>query len=154
MECHPLATRGLVIVANVSWDTCAYVARYVTKKLNGAEAYFYSDHNIEPPFSLMSRKPGIGREYYDDHKDMFETAYINISTPEGGRKFKPPKYYQRLFELDDPSGSEQMREANRRLANELVQIKARQTTEAYKEMLETEESVKRSSIKSLRRDVV
>lgn len=150
----PLKTRGLCIVANVNWDTCAYVARYVTKKLNGPEAQFYKDHNIEPPFSLMSRKPGIGRNYFDSHKDMFDQAYINVSTPEGGRKFKPPKYYKRLFELDDPEQAEQMRDASRRLANELARIKASQTTESYKESLETEENVHRNRTKVLRRSAV
>lgn len=149
----PLLTRGLVVVGQVSWETCAYVARYVTKKLSGPEAKFYEEHNIEPPFSLMSRKPGIGRQYYDEH-DCYEYDYINVATPDGGKKFKPPKYFDKLYDLDDPEGSEALRQSKRRMANELARAKAAATTESYVDMLETEESVKTDTIKSLRRSLV
>ena len=83
--------KGFSMVCDVSWDTCAYVARYVTKKLRGTRADIYKDFNMEPPFSLMSRKPGIARNYYDNNKDYFY-KYDNIvmSTSDGGRTFKPP----------------------------------------------------------------
>lgn len=48
---------GFAVVAEVTWETCAYTARYVMKKLTGKEAEFYSNFNIQPEFTLMSRKP-------------------------------------------------------------------------------------------------
>lgn len=53
----PLAPIGYALVGEVTWETCAYTARYIMKKLNGPEAQFYSDFNLQPPFVLMSRKP-------------------------------------------------------------------------------------------------
>lgn len=149
---NPLATRGFVLVANVSWETCAYVARYVTKKLTGQVAQFYKEHNIEAPFSLMSRKPGIGRSYYDVHLDnLYDYDYINVATSQGGVKFRPPKYFNRLYDVDYPEESERLRQARMNLAKEIANCKMSQTDKTYMNMLDTEESVKEQSVKTLRR---
>lgn len=90
---------GFVIVAAVSWASCAYVAAYCTKKLNGKLATeVYGRLNIAPPFNVMSRKPGIGYQYYNDvvSKMDEDNKYINIATPDGGRKFVRPRYYKKL----------------------------------------------------------
>ena len=48
---------GHVLVSSVSWDTCAYTARYVVKKANHyTNDYFHSMH-VDPEFCLMSRRP-------------------------------------------------------------------------------------------------
>lgn len=97
---------GLHCVAQVNWETCAYTARYVTKKLNGEAAKTYEDAAIIPEFSVMSRKPGIGRLYYDEHvDDIYENREIIVSTNKGGKTFQPPKYYDRLYDIDYPEQS-------------------------------------------------
>lgn len=73
---------GHTLVTNISWDTCAYVARYCLKKRNNDMSQFYFDYNVEPEFTLMSRKPGIGRNYYDDNKlDIYGSESIIRSDP-------------------------------------------------------------------------
>lgn len=150
----PLTPIGYAIVSDVSWDTCAYVARYVTKKLTGPEGTFYTDHNIDPPFTLMSRKPGIARQYYDDHPDLYENEYINISTPTGGKKFRPPKYFDKLFDEDHPKESVEMRELRRHLAEEAQKAKLAQTDLELLEYLELEEQKKLNQVKKLERSDV
>lgn len=59
---------GLVTVAEVNWETCAYVARYVMKKRTGFDTTFYEENGICPEYSVMSRNPGIGRNGYDEDK--------------------------------------------------------------------------------------
>lgn len=145
---------GFVSVANVSWETCAYVSRYVTKKLMGAESAFYDLFGIAPPFTLMSRKPGIGRQYYDDHPDCFDSDYINISTDQGGRKFRPPKYYEKLFEVDEPLLSAELKETRRRMAEASKELKLSQTNLSYLELLAVEEQKKLSRTKSLERSKI
>uniref|UniRef100_A0AAU8AWW4 Replication initiator protein n=1 Tax=Dulem virus 172 TaxID=3145649 RepID=A0AAU8AWW4_9VIRU len=82
---------GFVVVCDVSWDTCAYTARYVTKKLKGEPAQIYEEFNLVPPFVNMSRKPGIARNYYEQNKDkIYKYDCINLMTEDGGRQFKPP----------------------------------------------------------------
>ena len=41
---------GFVSVAEVNWETCAYVARYVTKKLTGRLSGVYASAGVEPEF--------------------------------------------------------------------------------------------------------
>lgn len=68
---------GHVVVADLSWETCAYTARYVMKKLKGKQAYLYDVLGIEPEGVRMSRRPGIGLEYFMNHwQDMY---YFNDS---------------------------------------------------------------------------
>lgn len=98
----PSCVAGRVLAGRITWETCAYTARYVTKKLTGFLASHYDYFNIEPPFSCMSLKPGIGRLYYDKHPDLYEYDFINLSTESGGKKVKPPRYFDKLFDIDRP----------------------------------------------------
>lgn len=61
---------GHVFIAHVSWQTCAYVARYNLKKI-GKNAD-YKKLGIEPERSLMSRDPGIGGYYLEDNPEYLE----------------------------------------------------------------------------------
>lgn len=98
--------KGFTSISEVNWETCAYTARYVQKKLTGELSSFYDDRDIIPPFSVMSRKPGIGRKYYDNHKeDIYKNREIFISTDKGSRKLKPSRYYDKLYDLDYPDKS-------------------------------------------------
>lgn len=143
---------GFAVAANVTWETCAYTARYVMKKLNGAEAQFYTDFNLEPEFSLMSRKPGIARQYYDEHmNDIYKHDEILISTDKGGRKFKPPRYYDALFDLDQPDQLAEIKEARQRAAEAAQKLKLSKTNLSYLQMLEVEERSKSDKIKRLER---
>lgn len=143
---------GHVLVANVTWETCAYTARYITKKLTGPEAEFYSNVNIEPPWSLMSRRPGIGRQYYDDHPDLYDYEYISVSTPTGGRKFRPPKYFDKLYDFDEPEKSAEMKKIRQKMAEEAKKAKLEQTSLSYLELLQVEENAKLNSAKKLIRE--
>lgn len=150
----PLAySHGQVVVADVNWQTCAYVARYVVKKLRGDQSDFYSYHNIEPPFSLMSRRPGIGRQYYDDHPDLFDYDYINVATPDGGRKFRPPKYYNRLLEEQDPDRGQEQRQRRMMIAQDMKRAKQGLTTLSYADALKVEARSLESKIESMKRSI-
>lgn len=145
---------GNVVVAPASWESCAYTARYVLKKLNGPEAEYYDRFAIEPPFSVMSRKPGIGRQYYDDHPDLYKHQYISVATETKGLKFVPPKYFDRLLETDDPELSASIKETRRRMAVESAKIKLSNTTVSEDRMLEIAGEAKENQIKSLTRRLV
>lgn len=149
----PLTPLGFVVVGQVTWETCAYTARYVMKKLKGPEADFYANHNVEPPFTLMSRKPGIARQWYEDHPDCYDYEYINVSTPTGGKKFRPPRYFDQLFDLDHPDESREMKELRRKLAEEATAAKLQQTDLSYLDYLQVEENNLVNRIKSLKRSV-
>ena len=145
---------GFAVVAPVTWETCAYTARYVMKKLTGPEAEFYENFNIVPEFSLMSRKPGIARQYYEDHPDLYDHEFINISTEKGGRKFRPPKYYDKLFDVDCPEESARLKAVRQKMAAEAQKAKLQKTTLSYLDQLAVEERNQLARIKSLKRSCI
>lgn len=90
---------GHITTQDVTFKSCSYVARYVTKKQNGAIAPdFYSRvspvdgqrYNVKPEFAVMSRRPGIGARYVEQYKsDFYPSGYLIVD----GRKHAPPHYY-------------------------------------------------------------
>lgn len=85
---------GHSVVAGFSFESAAYTARYCVKKINGANAKeHYGDRT--PEFSAMSRRPGIGYEfflkYYNDIVNHDRVITRN------GVICKPPRYYDKLL---------------------------------------------------------
>ncbi|UPW40967.1 replication initiator protein [Sigmofec virus UA08Rod_5935] len=145
---------GMAIVQDVTWETCAYTARYVTKKLKGPYADFYKDRNMEPPFCCMSRRPGIARQYYDDHPDLWDYDFIHVSTPDGGKKFRPPKYFDRLYSEDQPELAEAMKEVRAALAKEQEMLKNSRIELDSEEYLDLRAEVTQDKINMLGRNGV
>lgn len=97
---------GTVIVADVTYESCAYVARYVTKKLTG-EAGKEKYEGIQPEFVNMSRRPGIAKEWFDKYyRDVYPYDEVIID----GRKLRPPRYYDSQYEVLDPVSLESIKE--------------------------------------------
>lgn len=145
---------GHILVGQVTWETCAYTARYVMKKQYGKDAAVYEAHNIEPEFTLMSRRPGIGHQWYEDHPDCYDFDYINLAGPDGGRKIRPPKYFDKLFDVDDHERMSQIKETRQRFAEEQKKKMLQDSTLTYEEILANKERVFKDRIKTLRRDVL
>ena len=133
-ECWPF---GYSMVCNVSWDTCAYVARYVTKKWTGDYKEFYDNFNIAPEFALMSRKPGIAKQYFDDHKEdiyRFDELYLKLS--DGGKIVKPPRYYDRLYDLEEPDLMKAVKEQRKQRGEMKKKLRDKNSTLSEEEQLE------------------
>lgn len=149
--CTPL---GRVIVAPASWQTFAYVARYTTKKLYGAESSYYEQFNIIPPFLTMSTHPGIGARWFQDHPEVYDFDYISVATPTGGKKFRPPHYFDVLFDREDPEGFDEFRKSRTAMLEAQKDVKLSKTSLLYSELLEVEEREFKSRIKMLKREVL
>lgn len=146
---------GFVSVGEVTWESCAYVARYVNKKVDHDMAAFYETYNVEPEFRISPRRSGLGREYYETHKEqMREYSYFNISTEDGGRKIMPPKYFMDLFEKDYPEDHAKLKEKRKHIAAERDRIKASQTDLSDVERLCVAEETKLAQISALKRDMI
>lgn len=92
--------RGLVSVGNATLESAAYCARYCLKKITGVNAEVHYKGR-EPEFALMSRRPGIGKDYFDKYGQQIykvKKDYIVVN----GKKTRPPKYYDKLVEKIDP----------------------------------------------------
>lgn len=84
--------KGLVHCGDVSPDSANYVAGYVTKKLKGDMAELYGSRR--PPFSVMSRRPGIGANYALENADMLEQKNYVVSK---GIKYGLPRLYMKYL---------------------------------------------------------
>lgn len=116
--------KGISRISEVNFFTCGYVSRYCTKKRYGVQNMYYQTFNIEPEFNLMSRRPGIGYQWYKDNK---EELYINqeifIPTFNGAVKVKPPSYYDKLYDLEYPEESELIKESRKEMARIEMDLK-------------------------------
>lgn len=143
--------RGNILITDVSYETCAYVARYVTKKLNGDMTVEYARRNVIPEFSLMSRKPGIGAKYLDEHPECLDFASINLSTPEGGLKVRIPKYFLKKLELQDKEKYDKIMSERRKFASDKQLIELSKTDLSFVEYLEVKENARKEKIRVLKR---
>ena len=98
--------KGHASVGMVTFQSAAYVSNYVQKKINGKQKLEHYT-NIEtgewrePEFSLMSRKPGIGKLWFDKYyKDIYQTGKDGLHM--NGKFMKPPKYYDTKYKEDYP----------------------------------------------------
>ena len=91
--------RGFVTVGSVTIDSASYIARYAIKKRKMIDSSFYEDFNLKPEFICMSRRPGIGKQWFDEHKDeIYEIDQIVLPSRTGAIKVKPPRYYDSLYQ--------------------------------------------------------
>lgn len=142
---------GFVSVSDVTWNTCAYVARYVTKKLKGPLSEYYKINNLEPPFALMSRNPGIGKNWYIDHPGWEQYDFINVKSSKGAKKFRPPRYFDRLLEKEDPSFYEVRKEERQAFFDASRMALEATIDKPYLEYLADQEYILKNKAKSLDR---
>lgn len=145
---------GFVVVGKLSWESAAYTARYTAKKNNTQGDDFFETFNMEKPFTLMSRRPGIGRQYYEDHPEMFDFTTLNIPTSDGGRKVAIPKYFNNLFDIDNPIRSQELKDIRKRMAEIQADLKLERTDLDYESYLQVEENNLINKTKILKRSVV
>jgi len=88
--------KGQVRVGDVSFDSAAYVANYATKKIVGDKEKVNAHYEgRKPEFLLMSRRPGIGKSWFEKFDtDVFPSDEIVVR----GRVGKPPRYYVQQIE--------------------------------------------------------
>lgn len=90
-----LWTKGLSEIGSLTFESAAYVARYITKKVTGeCSDEVYSGRL--PEYITMSRRPGIGRLWLDRNiNNVYPLDRIYVRP---GLLARPPKYYDRIFE--------------------------------------------------------
>lgn len=98
---------GFSWIGDVTWQSAAYVARYVMKKVNGDHAWekYVKDVDpetgecryLEPEYIAMSRRPGIASRWYAQFKGDTLKDYLTHE----GRKYKLPRYYDKILEVED-----------------------------------------------------
>lgn len=106
---------GVCLIGDVTFQSAAYTARYIMKKINGQKKDEvnpktglkpYERQNlqgeiveVEPEYVTMSKRPAIGRTWLEKYKkDMYPKDFVTVN----GKRMKPPKYYDRYMEEHEP----------------------------------------------------
>lgn len=113
---------GHVYIGNVTFESCAYVARYCLKKKRGTAHEIEQEYGrfspatgeiwqVLPEFQTASRggttipgqknPGGIGTEWYNKHKkDIYQNGTDGILYIRGGIPSKPPSFYELKYESE------------------------------------------------------
>lgn len=148
---------GNITIGKLDFKTAAYTARYTLKKAQGEDHAYNDKLGIAREFVTMSRKPGLGVNYFLQHKDEIyehDEIVLPASSKDKPNVVKPPRYFDILFNADSPKDMAKIKQ-QRGIAAELdhaalmADLKERQLDEmAY---LEIAERAKTNKIKSLSR---
>jgi len=144
---------GFSTVGNFSFESAAYVARYVMAKVNGdqAEAWYRvvdpdTGEVIDrvPEFCHMSLRPGIGALWLDRYRsDVYPHGLMVVN----GKEVTPPKYYERRYKRF-AEGSEELASLEERRARARRERGVQDSTD---ERLKVREQVAAARVRLYRR---
>lgn len=144
---------GAVAIGSVTFESAAYVARYVTKKITGPAAEAHYAGRL-PEFFQPSLKPGIGADWLARFRsDVYPSDQIVIRD---GQVCGPPRYYDKL--QDAFLGAEKSADFLQRTAFEQHQVKRQVKAKKHKsdntpERLAVREEVTHARLKQLKRSL-
>lgn len=102
--------QGHCVIGDVTFDSAVYVATYCTKVRSGPTAEAHYGGRL-PEYATMSRRPGIGRGWFDKYgTDVFPNDVVVIRSKKGSVPSKPPRYYETVFGKDNPASLEEVKE--------------------------------------------
>lgn len=133
---------GFSTIGGVTFESAAYVARYVLKKVTGDDAASHYNGRA-PEYVTMSRRPGIGRGWLDRFgSEVWDSDEVIID----GRRLRPPRYYDRVLELEDET---------RYLQTKAARLKASKTDSANQtpRRLADRETVTKARVSRLKRTI-
>lgn len=106
---------GFSAIGDVTFQSAAYCARYCMKKVSGKNAkYHYQSvdtetgecFDIKPEYLTMSRRPGIAAEWF---KKFSSDVYPKDFVTEQGKKIKPARYYDKVYEIMSPDNMKKIK---------------------------------------------
>lgn len=157
-ECHlftsPILNKlwpyGHSTIGEVTFESAAYVARYVVKKITGIDADKHYQTIIpetgeivkrQPEYATMSLKPAIGKGWYEKyHAETYPSDEVIMR----GLPMKPPKYYDKLYELTEPEKYDIIKEKRKKQMD-------KKYDDNSPRRLRDKETVKKAQINNLKR---
>lgn len=142
---------GFSTIGEVTFESAAYTARYVMKKITGGEAeahYRFVDPvtgeviDRVPEFCHMSLKPGIGAGWLERyHSDVFPSGTMVVR----GVESKSARYYDKLYRRVDRAGFDVMKAGR-------VESALDRYRDNYDDRLKVREVVTAARVRLLKRD--
>lgn len=129
---------GFTSIGAVTFQSASYVARYVVKKLTGKRSDYL---DRDPPFVLMSRRPGIGSAWYDKFKDeVYPSGQLLVGE---AKTRATPRYFDEKYRAENPDGHFKMKLERR--------LKATQSPHNTRERLSVRETLLHAQLNNLPR---
>jgi hypothetical protein len=100
---------------DLTFDSAAYVARYVMKKMTGQKAEHYQ--NRLPEQAICISQKGIGKDWYKKNKHKI---YTNDIIHINGKQIKPTKYYDKQYEIEHIEKYKQIKEKRNEETNKYL----------------------------------
>jgi len=147
--------KGHCTVGELNYQTAAYTSRYILKKITGeraerhyerVNAYTGEIHQVAPEYITMSLKPGIGKSFYEKYEsDFFPSDECPV--PGKGVFPKAPKYYETIYEKQNPEQHEKIKAKRREhLLKNVDEYSTRRLT--------TKQKVKEAQLSQLKRNSI
>lgn len=128
--------KGHCTVGDVTFESAAYVARYITKKVTGVRADSHYERldkrtgelrAILPEYTTMSRGGrydslgGIGKPWLKKFMtDVYPHDRVVLQKKDSVLVLRPPKYYDAIFELEDSETMEDIKFRRLQVAKDSV----------------------------------
>lgn len=105
-------------IGEMTFQSAAYCARYIMKKITGEVAEEYYEwidqhgeiHTLKPEFTTQSRQPGLARGWLEQYlADVYPEDFIIMN----GKKVKPPKAYDKYYELVQPDDLKKLKRSRK-----------------------------------------
>lgn len=148
-------SKGIVDVGTVTEASCHYVAKYTLDPLVN-ENWRILDQEIQKPFAVMSRNPGIGNSYVTDEiKRHFRDSKVSFTLSDEGHKKPLGRYYKEKIFEDYPGEKRIMQENCVRIANgkEKIRRSRFETEQEYWEDKRIEKEVSDRKIKEITKNL-
>jgi len=144
--------KGFATIGHMTFQSAAYTARYLIKKITGEAAHAHYENvntqtgeitQLVSEYTTMSRRPGIGKTWYEKYKD---DLYPRDECVIDGRIMKPPRYYAKMYQQEEPENYEHIKENRKRFFG-------KHQHDATWQRLADREKVKHAQIQNLNRSI-
>lgn len=146
--------QGHSLVGQVSFESAAYCARYVLKKVTGDKAEEHYQGR-KPEYTTMSRRPGIGKAWFENFSgDVYPLDRVIVR----GHPTRPPRFYDNLLARRDRSSFELIK-INRELNGQhyvddvLSSGRVVRVSDSSSRRLAVKEIVKQAEVSNLKRSL-
>lgn len=101
---------GHSFIGDFTYDSAEYCAKYITKRVISASEEWLESHGVRsveeyydgrlPEYSTMSRRPGLGQKWIDEHpEEIYPNDKVYIKPGVG---ISPPRYYiERIRKMEE-----------------------------------------------------
>lgn len=130
-------------IGEVTSKSVGYVAGYVSKKLSDGpvKELLTRFPQLTKPFIRASKRPALGRRWYEEHKEGLYTLDRYLSTVDGPLKVKLPRYFDRLYSAEYPEDWEKIKFGRIEAAKKAREDMLRNTDKSEREYLDDLEKV-------------